>query len=90
MTPPGFVKQAFGSVAGTFRLASVVALLAAEVKALAGATNAAIEIPMPPAAANGSGLPAAERLKQVKQLFDQGLINKEDYDKKVKEILDSI
>ena len=33
---------------------------------------------------------AAERLKQVKQLFDQGLINKEDYDKKVKEIMDSL
>jgi hypothetical protein len=33
---------------------------------------------------------AAERLKQVKQLFDQGMINKEDYDKKVKEIMDSL
>lgn len=33
---------------------------------------------------------AAERLKKVKALYDQGLINKEDYDKKVKEILDSL
>ena len=33
---------------------------------------------------------AAERLKQVKALYDQGLINKEDYDKKVKEIVDSL
>jgi hypothetical protein len=29
-------------------------------------------------------------LKQVKQLFDQGLINKEEYDQKVKEIMDSL
>jgi len=33
---------------------------------------------------------ATERLKQVKQLYDQGLINQEDYDKKVKEIMDSL
>jgi len=33
---------------------------------------------------------AATRLKQVKALYDQGLINKDDYDKKVKEILDSM
>jgi len=33
---------------------------------------------------------AAERLKKVKTLFDQGLINKDDYDKKVKEIMDSL
>jgi alpha-L-fucosidase len=33
---------------------------------------------------------AAERLKQVKALYDQGLINKEYYDKKVKEIVDSL
>jgi hypothetical protein len=34
--------------------------------------------------------PPAERLKQVKQLYEQGLINKEDYDKKVKEIMDAL
>jgi len=33
---------------------------------------------------------AATRLKQVKALYDQGLINKEDNDKKVKEIMDSL
>jgi alpha-L-fucosidase len=33
---------------------------------------------------------AAERLKKVKALYDQGLINKEDYDKKVKEIMDAL
>ncbi|MEJ0090685.1 MAG: alpha-L-fucosidase [Limisphaerales bacterium] len=33
---------------------------------------------------------ATERLKKVKSLYDQGLINKEDYDKKVKEIMDSL
>jgi hypothetical protein len=33
---------------------------------------------------------AGARLKKVKSLYDQGLINKEDYDKKVKEIMDSL
>ena len=33
---------------------------------------------------------ATTRLKQVKALYDQGLINKDDYDKKVKEIMDSL
>jgi alpha-L-fucosidase len=32
----------------------------------------------------------AERLKQVKDLYGKGLISKEDYDKKVKEIIDSL
>lgn len=45
--------------------------------------------PAPPA-----GTPAKPgatvRLKQLKSLYDQGLINKEDYDKKVKEIMDSL
>lgn len=45
----------------------------------------------PAPAANAAGKPdAATRLKQVKTLFEQGLINKEDYDKKVKEIMDSL
>jgi alpha-L-fucosidase len=34
--------------------------------------------------------PAADRLKQAKDLYDQGLINKDVYDRKVKEILDSL
>jgi alpha-L-fucosidase len=33
---------------------------------------------------------AADRLKQLKSLYDQGLINKDDYDQKVKQILDSM
>jgi carboxyl-terminal processing protease len=33
---------------------------------------------------------ATERLKKVKALYDQGLIPKEDYDRKVKEIMDSL
>lgn len=49
----------------------------------------------PPPAISASPSPeakpaAADRLKQVKSLYDQGLINKEDYDKKVKEIMDSL
>jgi alpha-L-fucosidase len=44
-----------------------------------------------PAPADNSAKPsAADRLKQVKSLYDQGLINKDDYDKKVKEIMDSL
>ena len=34
--------------------------------------------------------PAADRLKQVKELYDQGLINQEQYDQKVKEIMNSL
>jgi len=45
----------------------------------------------PPAATPPATQPtSAERLKQVKDLYDQGLINKDDYDKKVKAILDSM
>jgi hypothetical protein len=49
------------------------------------------EPPSPPASAGteSKGDPA-ERLKKVKALYEQGLINKDDYDKKVKEILDSL
>ncbi len=66
------------------------ALSAAEIKLLATATQAGADVvPAPPA--DNSGKPdAAERLKKLKSLFDQGLINKEDYDKKVKEIMDSL
>jgi formylglycine-generating enzyme required for sulfatase activity len=42
--------------------------------------------PVPTGGKSGS----ADRLKQLKQLLDQGLINKEDYDRKMKEIVDSI
>ena len=39
---------------------------------------------------NTSSPDAAERLKKLKSLYGQGLINKEDYDKKVKEIMNSL
>ena len=65
------------------------ALSAAEIKALAAATRAGIDAATPPAD-NGAKPDAGERLKKVKALYDQGLINKEDYDKKVKEIMDSL
>jgi hypothetical protein len=45
----------------------------------------------PPATTPAAAQPSsAERLKQVRSLYDQGLINKDDYDKKVKQILDSM
>ena len=65
------------------------ALSADEIKALATATHAGADILPPPADAAGKP-DAATRLKQVKSLYDQGLINKDDYDKKVKEIMDSL
>ena len=65
------------------------ALSSDELKALATATHAGTDILPPPADATGKP-DAATRLKQVKSLFDQGLINKDDYDKKVKEIMDSL
>ena len=58
-------------------------LLAGGVRTVAPDTAATVA---PPAAKPDS----ATRLKQVKALYDQGLITKEDYDKKVKEILDSM
>jgi hypothetical protein len=66
------------------------ALSAAEIKALATATQAGVEVATTSTANNNAKPDAAERLKKVKSLFDQGLINKEDYDKKVKEIVDSL
>ena len=44
----------------------------------------------PAAAAPDAKPDAAERLKKIKSLYEQGLINKEDYEKKVKEIMDSL
>ena len=46
------------------------------------ASNPPVAAPAKPA--------AAARLKEVKSLYDQGLINKDDYDKKVKEIMNSL
>jgi hypothetical protein len=66
------------------------ALSAEEIKLLATATQAGVDVVPAPSADNSGKPDAAERLKKVKSLFDQGLINKEDYDKKVKEIMDSL
>jgi hypothetical protein len=66
------------------------ALSADEIKLLATATQAGVDVVPAPPTDNSSKPDAAERLKKVKSLFDQGLINKEDYDKKVKEIMDSL
>ena len=44
----------------------------------------------PPPAGTPAKPSAADRLKQLKSLYDQGLINKEDYDRKTKEIIDSL
>jgi hypothetical protein len=68
------------------------ALLPAEIKTLFTAQGGVLA-PQPtstPSVAAPTKPDAAERLKQVKTLYDQGLINKEDYDKKVKEIMDSL
>jgi hypothetical protein len=43
-----------------------------------------------PAGENKSKSPAADRLKQLESVYQQGLINKEDYEQKKKEILDSL
>jgi hypothetical protein len=65
-------------------------LSAAEIKTLATATRAGADIVAAPPTDNTGKPDAAERLKKVKALFEQGLINKEDYDQKVKEIMDSL
>jgi len=66
------------------------ALSAAEIKSLFIATKAGIDAATPPPVDSIAKPDAAERLKKMKALYDQGLINKEDYDKKVKEIMDSL
>jgi len=66
------------------------ALSADEIKLLATATQAGVDVVPAPPSDNNAKPDAAERLKKVKSLYDQGLINKEDYDKKVKEIMDSL
>jgi len=63
------------------------ALSAAEIKVIATGQQPNTE---PAAKASAPKASPAERLKQVKSLFEQGLISKEDYDKKVKEIMDSL
>jgi hypothetical protein len=66
------------------------ALSAAEIKTLATATQAGADIIHTPSPDNSAKPDVAERLRSVKALYDHGLISKEDYDKKVKEIIDSL
>jgi hypothetical protein len=66
------------------------ALAADEIKKLAAATQAGTGIVTPAAAPPPAKPETAERLKQLKSLYDQGLISREDYDRKVKEILDPL
>jgi hypothetical protein len=47
-------------------------------------------VSLAPATGNQNQPSAAERLKKLKDLFDQGLINQEQYDQKKKEIMNSL
>ena len=42
------------------------------------------------AATDSAKADPATRMKELKQLFEQGLINKADYDRKAKEIMDAL
>lgn len=64
------------------------ALSPAEIKALAMAAHAGVDVIGSPA--DTPKADPAERLKKLKSLYEQGLINQDDYDKKVKEIMDSL
>jgi hypothetical protein len=69
------------------------ALSAEEIKTLATATGAGVNVVPVPALADNKPVgkaSSAERLKQLRAIYDQGLITKDDYEKKVKEILDSL
>lgn len=64
------------------------ALSADEIKTLAAATHAGADVlPAPDADAKPD---AGERLKKLDSLLQQGLINQDEYNKKKKEILDSL
>jgi hypothetical protein len=47
-------------------------------------------VSLAPAAGNENNPSPAERLKKLKELYDQGLINQEQYDQKKKEIMNSL
>lgn len=65
---------------------------AVNVPAPAPVVTAKVETPaIPPAKTESAPAPTAEqRLRQLKDLHDKGLISKEDFDKKTKEILESL
>jgi hypothetical protein len=62
------------------------ALSADEIKTLATADHAGVDLISSPDSAKPD---AAERLKKLQSLYDQGLINKDEFQKKKQEILDS-
>lgn len=68
------------------------ALSAEEVKSVATLTKTGLKLPTASAGSDGetTKLTAAERIKQAKELLAQGILSKEAYDKKVKEIVDSL
>ena len=65
------------------------ALSVEEIKTLATATKAGADI-LGPVAQSAAKPPPAERLKKLKDLYEQGLISKEQYDQKAKEVMDSL
>jgi len=54
-----------------------------------GEPSSAQPTPTPPPETQATPSPA-DRIKQIKQLMEQGLIDKSEYDRRVKEILDAI
>jgi len=82
--------DAFDGLIDEVRLYNRV-LPADEIKALAATTQAGV-VPTPAqqAPTNSSPSAPADRIKQIKQLLEQGLIDKQEYDRRVKEILDAI
>ena len=66
------------------------ALSGDEIKLLATATQAGADIVPAPTTDNGTKPDPAERLKKLQSVYDQGLINKDEYEKKKKEIMDSL
>ena len=65
------------------------ALSADEIKLLATATRAGVDVVPPPASITAKP-DAAGRLKKLQSLYQQGLINKDEYEIKRKEIMDSL
>jgi hypothetical protein len=63
---------------------------ALENKQLATATQAGVDTASTPPDGNRGKPYAAELLKNAKSLYDQGQISKEVYDRKVKEVMDSL
>jgi len=65
------------------------ALSPGEIELLATASHAGLDVV--PAPADTAAKPdAAERLRKLQSLYEQGLINKEEYEQKRKEIMDSL